>query len=256
MFRPRVIPVLLLKDKGLVKSKRFKDHKYIGDPLNAVKIFNDLQCDELIFLDIMATKEHRVISPEFVKTVGEYTNMPFAAGGGIRTLEQIRALLNSGTEKVIINSYAAEDPGFVLKAAEEFGSSTIVICIDVKKKWWGNICTWTVNGTRPTRYHPLQFARLMEEMGAGEIIIQSIEKDGVMEGYDTGLLQLISEAVNIPVIGLGGAGSIEHMRQALQKTKVNALAAGSFFVYKGINKGVLINYPDATDLNQLKKIPG
>jgi cyclase len=138
MFRPRVIPVLLLRNLGLVKSIKFKDYRYIGDPINAVKLFNDLRADELVFLDISASKENRKISLEFVRKVGDESNMPFAVGGGIRTLLDIREILNSGAEKVIINTAAAENPEFIKQASQEFGSSTIVVCLDIKKKFLGN----------------------------------------------------------------------------------------------------------------------
>lgn len=248
MFRPRIIPVLLLQNKALVKSKAFKDYRYIGDPINAVKIFNDLKADELVFLDISATKEGRLISLDFVKNVGEEANMPFAVGGGIRSIEDIRSIIGAGAEKVIINSYAVENPDFIYQASETFGSSTIVVCIDVKKKLFGGLQTWTVSGTKSTGYSPVDFAKLMQEKGAGEIIIQSIEKDGMMNGYDIDLIRKISEAVSIPVVALGGAGNLNHMKQAFEEGFANGLAAGSMFVYYGALNGVLINYPKKSEL--------
>lgn len=248
MFRPRVIPVLLLKNLALVKSKGFKDYNYIGDPINAVRIFNDLKADELVFLDIMATKEKRLVSLDFVKDVGEEANMPFAVGGGITTIENIRNIINAGAEKVIINTHAAENPDFILEASETFGSSTIVVCIDVKKKLFGGQQTWVAGGSKSTGYSPVDFAKLMQEKGAGEIIIQSIEQDGKMNGYDINLIKSISEAVTIPVIALGGAGNLDHMKQAYNEAYANGLAAGSMFVYIGPHHGVLINYPQRLEL--------
>lgn len=248
MFRPRIIPVLLLKKKGLVKSKQFKDYKYIGDPINAVKIFNDLKADELVFLDINATKEKRLISLDFVKNVGEEANMPFAVGGGVRTIKNIKDIINSGAEKVIINTYANENPDFIKEATDTFGSSTIVVCIDVKKKRFSKIQTWTNCGAKATGYSPIDFAMLMQEKGAGEIIIQSIENDGLMTGYDIELIRKISENVSIPVVALGGAGNIQHLERAYKEGFANGLAAGSMFVYQGKNKGVLINYPEKAEL--------
>ncbi len=248
MLRPRIIPVLLLQKLSLVKTQQFKNPKYIGDPINAVKIFNDLRADELVFLDIEASKEKRLISLDFVKNVGEEANMPFAVGGGIRSIEDIRSIITTGAEKVIINSYAVENPDFIREASETFGSSTIAVCIDVKKKLFGGIQTWSHGGSKASGYSPIDFAKLMQEKGAGEIIIQSIEKDGTMAGYDIELIKQISEAVTIPVIALGGAGNMDHLKEGYEKGFANGLAAGSFFVYQGTKRGVLISYPEKEEL--------
>jgi imidazole glycerol-phosphate synthase subunit HisF len=248
MFRPRVIPVLLLRNQGLVKSIKFGNHRYIGDPINAVKIFNDLKADELVFLDILASREKRTISLEFIKSVGEEANMPFAGGGGITTLEQIKAIISTGAEKVVINTQAVLDPDFIRSASETFGSSTIVVCIDVKKGFTGKEQTWIFGGNKPTGIGPVEFAQLIEEKGAGEIIVQSIERDGTMTGYDIPLIRKISEAVKIPIVALGGAGNIEHMKQAYREGYANGLAAGSMFVYHGARNGILINYPELLEI--------
>jgi cyclase len=245
MYRPRIIPVLLLKNRGLIKTVAFDKPKYIGDPINAVHIFNDLHADELVFLDTEATREKRLISLEFVKDVGEEANMPFAVGGGISTIEDIRKVIAAGAEKVVICSAAANHPEFIREAADEFGSSTIAVCIDVKKKFLGGTKIWTHSGSKATSYTPVEFARLMEEKGAGEIIIQSIERDGSMNGYDIDLIRSIAEAVKIPVIALGGAGSTEDLKKAYHEAYANGLAAGSLFVYNDKHKGVLINYPES-----------
>jgi cyclase len=237
-----------LKDLALVKSIGFKNFKYIGDPINAVKIFNDLKADELVFLDITASKENRLISLDFVKDVGEEANMPFAVGGGIRSIVDIRKIISAGAEKVVINSYAAENPDFIKEASDTFGSSTIVVCIDVKKKLFGGLQTWTLNGSKSTKFSPIDFAKLMQEKGAGEIIIQSIERDGTMEGYDLELIKSISESVSIPVVALGGAGKLIHLEEGYQKGFANGLAAGSLFVYQGSKRGVLINYPGKKEI--------
>ena len=243
-LRPRIIPVLLLQKLSLVKTQNFKQPKYIGDPINAVKIFNDLKADELVFLDIDASKEKRTISLELVKDIGEEANMPFAVGGGIRSLETIRAIIAAGAEKVVINSYAVENPDFIAEAAATFGSSTIAVCIDVKKKFLSGIKTWSHGGSKSSAYSPVEFAQLMEEKGAGEIIIQSIERDGEMNGYDIELIKQISEAVTIPVIALGGAGNVAHLKEGAEKGFANGLAGGSMFVYQGPKRGVLISYPE------------
>jgi cyclase len=248
MLRPRIIPVLLLKGSGLVKSKQFKDHKYIGDPINAVKIFNDSNADELVFLDIDATKENRLISLDFVHEVGEEANMPFAVGGGIKTLENIQDIIAAGAEKVVINSYAAENPDFIAQAADAFGSSTIAVCIDFKSKFLGKMQTWTNGGTKGTGLNPIDFAKAMEQKGAGEIIIQSIERDGLMGGYDINMVKSIAEAVTIPVVALGGAGNLNHLKECYQQGYANGLAGGSIFVYKGTRNGVLISYPEKSEI--------
>jgi len=248
MFRPRVIPVLLLKDQALVKSVRFKQYKYIGDPINAVRIFNELTADELVFLDIDASRSGRLISLDFVREVGEEAFMPFSVGGGVRSIEDIKAILAAGAEKVIIGTRAGLKPDFIKEASERFGSSTIVVCIDVKKKLFKGDRTWVLNGSTSTQYTPLEFATLMEENGAGELIIQSIERDGTMNGYDIDLIKTISTAVGIPVIALGGAGRKEHLTDAFREGRANAVAAGSLFVYQNESRGVLINYPEKGEL--------
>ncbi|PYT00006.1 MAG: imidazole glycerol phosphate synthase subunit HisF [Acidobacteria bacterium] len=248
MFRPRVIPVLLLKDQALVKSVRFKNCKYIGDPINAVRIFNELKADELVFLDIDASRKDRAISLDFVREVGEEAFMPFSVGGGVRTIEDIKAILAAGAEKVIVGTRAGLEPAFIREASERFGSSTIVVCMDVKKKLFYGDRTWVINGSRSTPYTPLEFARLMEENGAGELIVQSIDRDGTMNGYDVDLIKTVSTAVGIPVIALGGAGRKEHLTDAFRDGRANALAAGSMFVFQDKRRGVLINYPEKGEL--------
>jgi cyclase len=251
MFRPRIIPVLLLKGNGLVKSIKFKDYRYIGDPINAVKIFNDLKADELIFLDILASKLNRCISLDFVRKVGEEANMPFAVGGGIRTIQDIKGIINTGAEKVVINSYAVENPEFIRKASDEFGSSTIVVSMDVKKKLFAKKQLYTYGGTKSTGIDPVFFAGLMQKMGAGEIIINSIEKDGTMQGYDLELIKSIAEAVSIPIVALGGAGKPDDFKKAISQAYASAVAAGSMFVYHGPRMAVLVNYPDKDLLGKI-----
>lgn len=249
--RPRVIPVLLLKGNGLVKSVKFKDYRYIGDPINAVKIFNDLKADELAFLDILASKEKRCISLDFIRKVGDEANMPFSVGGGIRTIKEIREIINAGAEKVVINTYAVEKPEFIKEASDAFGSSTIAVSMDVKKKFLGKLQVYTLGGTKATGVDPVAFAKLMESMGAGEIMVNSIENDGMMEGYDLELVKMISKAVTIPVVAVGGAGSLIHLKQAVQEAYASAVAAGSMFVYHGPRRAVLVNYPQREELVRL-----
>lgn len=249
MLRPRIIPVLLLRNNVLVKTIGFKNEKYIGDPINAVHIFNDLHADELVFLDIDAGSQDRLIDRDLVRKIGEEADMPFAVGGGIRSVEHVRQLIAAGAEKVVISSYAVENPNFIRQVSNEFGSSTIVVCMDVKKKFLGSNVVWTQGGKKSSSYKPVDFARLMEEKGAGELIVQSIEKDGSMSGYDIELIRSISEAVTIPVVALGGAGKPDDLKEARNKGYANGLAAGSLFVYQSTRRGVLINYPEKGSLD-------
>ena len=251
MFRPRVIPTLLLRGQALVKSIGFKKHRYIGDPMNAVKIFNDLKADELIFLDIEASKNNRLIPIQFVKDVGAEANMPFSVGGGIRTLSDIREIIGAGAERVVINSAAIEDPTFVQRASQEFGTSTITVCLDVKKKLFSGHRVWSHGGKRAAKFRPLEFAQLMEEMGAGELVVQSITQDGAMSGYDVELTSEISKSVKIPVVALGGAGNLDHLKTAYTEGHASGLAAGSIFVYHGPKRGVLINYPERHEIKEM-----
>lgn len=244
MFRPRIIPVLLLNKDHLVKSVQFKNYNYIGDPINAVKIFNEMKADELVFIDIAATLENRMISVDFVKEVGEEANMPFTVGGGIKTLEDIHKVISLGAERVLIGSQAALNPDFIKSASDNFGSSTISVCMDVKKTFFGAEKVWIQNGKKSLNYSPEDYAKYMEGMGAGEIIVQSIIKDGTMEGYDMELVKRIVDAIKIPVIALGGAGSLKHLSDLYHHSPASGLAAGSLFVYQGVHKGVLISYPN------------
>ena len=249
MYRPRIIPVLLLKGKGLYKSVKFKNFNYIGDPINAVKLFNDLKADELTFLDINASKEKRTISLDLIKDIGEEASMPFAVGGGIKSIKDIEQIIKSGAEKVVINTQAIENPDFIIEASNYFGSSTICICVDVKKNLFGKQKIVSNAGTKLSSYKILDFCKLMEQNGAGELIVQSIDKDGTMSGYDTNLLSSVSRHVTIPVVGLGGASSLTDLKEAYQTCNLNGLAAGSLFVYQGTKKGVLINYPEKNEVS-------
>jgi cyclase len=244
MFRPRIIPVLLLQNRGLVKTTRFGHPRYIGDPINAARIFNDLEADELIVLDIHATREGRTIATDFVKSVGEEVSMPFAAGGGIRSISQIRAILAAGAEKVVLGAYAAENPSFVREASRHFGSSTIVVCVDVKNTPTRGARVYTCSGKSPTPHDPIEFAKLLQEEGAGEVLVQSIDRDGTRNGYDIDLIRRLSLSVSIPVIALGGASTRADLREAYVHGNASAVAAGTMFVLHGAKRGVLISYPN------------
>jgi imidazole glycerol-phosphate synthase subunit HisF len=251
MFRPRVIPCLLLHDRGLVKTVKFRAGRYIGDPLNAVKIFNEKQADELIFLDITASRENRTIDVEMVKKIGDQAFMPFTVGGGIRTLQDIKEIIGAGAEKVAINSHAVRHPFFIQKAAEVFGSSTIVVAMDVKLDFFGRYQVFIDDGTKKIPMDPRLHAQNMESMGAGEILVNSMDRDGTMKGYDVQLIRTIADAVQIPVIACGGAGRLSDLSTAVLDGHASALAAGSLFVYHGQLRAVLINFPAQQELVQI-----
>jgi len=244
MYRPRIIPVLLLKNNGLVKSIQFKNHKYIGDPINAVRIYNELEADEIIFLDIEATKNGRCVDVQLVKDIGEEANMPFGVGGGINSLSQIEKLIHAGAEKVVICSEALHRPEFIKEASQEFGSSTIAVCVDVGKSFFGGTKLYSHSGSKAHALELDSFTQKMEDFGAGELIIQSIVQDGKMSGYDHAISISAAKKISIPVTVLGGAGSMEDIKSLHEQHPFNGYAAGSLFVYQGKLRGVLINYPN------------
>jgi len=250
MLKTRVIPCLLLKNLGLVKTARFDNARYIGDPINAVKIFNEKEVDEIIFLDIAATAEKRGPSFELLSKITNEAFMPFSYGGGIRTLADIRKVLWLGAEKVVINSYALENPEFIKEASQQFGSQSIVVSIDAKKNSRGGYEVFSNNGKKNTKLDPAKWAKQAEEMGAGEIFLSSIDRDGLMNGYDTELVEKVAKAVSIPVIACGGAGKTEDFKSAV-KAGASAVSAGSMFVFFGPNRAVLINYPDVKELEKI-----
>jgi len=252
MFRPRIIPVLTLKGKGLVKTIKFDKRRarYLGDPINAVHIFNDLEADELIFLDITATIKGRCISSELVKSIGEEAYMPFAVGGGITNINQIHQLISAGAEKVIINTSCVKSPELISEASRQFGNQSIVAAIDFKKAIFGKLRIYINDGSTQVNTDIEQHIRILEESGAGELFINSIDRDGMMSGYDLELVKYISDLVKIPVIACGGAGDLSDLAKVTRQAKASAAAAGSMFVYHGSRNAVLINYPDKQELIQ------
>jgi cyclase len=247
----RIIPCLLLRNNGLVKTIKFKDSIYIGDPINAVRIYNEKEVDELIFLDIDATREKKEPPFGMIRNLAGECFMPFAYGGGIETLSQIEEIIKSGAEKIVINTQAFQKKNFIYDAANRFGSSTIVVSIDVKKRIIGGKTVHISGGRIDTGMNPLEYAKEMEDQGAGEIFINSIDRDGTMEGYDIELIKSISEAVNIPVIACGGAGNLEDLKLAVCKGCASAAAAGSLFVFHGKRRAVLITYPSYKEISEL-----
>lgn len=250
MLKIRVFPTLLLNGIGAVKTIRFRNPIYIGDPMNAARIFSAKGADELALLDIMATVENRLIKTEIVSHISDECMMPLTAGGGVKTLEDIRKLLNAGAEKVAINSQAIIHPEFVARSADTFGSSTIVISIDAKRVG-GGYQVFTHHGTQPAGVDPVSLAVKMEELGAGEILINSIDQDGMREGFDIELVQQVADAVKIPVIACGGAGKLEDIGRVVKEGHVSAVTAGSLFVFQGRRRAVLINFPTREELNEV-----
>jgi len=251
MIRPRVIPCLLLKNRVLVKTVKFKDPIYVGDPLNAIKIFNEKGVDELILLDITATVKGLLPDFDMIAKLAEECFMPVCYGGGIRTVDTIRKIFRSGIEKVSIGSYAVENPSFIKEAAAEFGNQSIVVCIDVKKNSLNRYRVVTRNGRRMTDIDPFEYAVKIAEMGAGELLINSIDRDGTMMGYDIGLINKITDSITIPVIASGGAGKMEDIYEVITKGGASSAAAGSLFVFYGRLRAVLINYPNMDELEKI-----
>jgi cyclase len=251
MFRPRVIPCLLLKNLGLVKTVKFRDPIYLGDPINIVKIFNDKEVDELLFLDTTASIEQKKPPFELIARIADECFMPLGYGGGIRNITDIKKILTLGVEKVSINSYALENPCFIRQAADLFGSQSIVVSIDVKKDWLGRYRVFTYGGKKDTGLEPTRVADQMEGVGAGELIITSIDRDGTMQGYDVNLIKSVADAVSIPVVACGGARNISDLYTGVKQGGVSAVAAGSMFVFQGRHRAVLISYPSADELEKV-----
>lgn len=249
MRRVRVIPVLLLHNNGLVKSVRFKRYTYVGDPINAVKIFNEKEIDEIVILDIDATKEKRGPDFERISEIAGEAFIPLAYGGGITTIEQVKKLFYLGVEKIILNNSAVNNPALITAAASLVGSQSVVVSIDVKKNLFGKYKVYTGNGRENTGHDPLSFAREMQAAGAGEIFLNSIDRDGTYAGYDHSLIKEVSHAVTIPLIACGGASETGDFAGAVA-SGASAVAAGSMFVFQRPHNAVLISYPSQQELTQ------
>lgn len=243
MLRSRIIPCLLVRRNGLVKTLRFEDQKYVGDPINAVKIYNEKQVDELMVIDIDATVENRAPNLELIQNLAAESRMPLCYGGGISTAEQAREIISLGVEKVAVSAAAVQRPGLISEIAEQIGTQSVVVVIDVKKRRLSRSYNlMTHNGTRKQSADPIEFAAKAEELGAGEIVLNSIDNDGVMQGYDLSIARQLRDAVSIPITILGGAGKIGDMEVLINELGTVGAAAGSLFVFKGPYKAVLISY--------------
>jgi imidazole glycerol-phosphate synthase subunit HisF len=247
MLRPRIIPCLLVKDKGLVKTVNFKNPKYVGDPINAVRIFNEKEVDELMVIDIDATTDNREPDYKMIENLAAECRMPLCYGGGVKTVEQAQRIFSLGVEKIAISSAAIENISLISEIAKVVGNQSVIIVIDVKKKLLGGYEVCTHNGKKKTGKDPVEFAKQVQKLGAGEIVVNSIDNDGVMKGFDFTIIDKIRQAVSIPMTVLGGAGSLEDISKVIEKYKIIGVSAGSLFVFKGVYKAVLINYPSKID---------
>jgi cyclase len=248
MRRTRVIPTLLLRGAGLVKTTAFRNPVYVGDPINAIRIFNEKEVDELVLLDITASRTGKGPAFATIENIASECFMPVAYGGGISSVEHIRKVLGSGIEKVVINSAALRHPDLVRDAAREFGSQAIAVSIDVKRRLFGRYEVYGEGGSKATGHDPVAYARKMQDLGAGEILLASIDRDGTMTGYDLELVSRVAAAVGIPVIASGGAGKVADFVDA-RRTGAAAVAAGAMFVFHGPHRAVLITYPSQAELS-------
>lgn len=244
MLQTRVIPALLLNGSSLVKTIKFRKPNYIGDPINTVRIFNELEVDELIFLDINASISNQTPNFEVLKDIAKECFMPLGYGGGITNFEMVQRIFSIGFEKVVLNTVTHDNPNLITQIAEHFGNQAVIVSVDVKKNLWGRYEVWCEGGRRNTKKDPVEWALEIENLGAGEILLTSIDKEGTWSGFDNQLIKRVSDQVSIPVIANGGAGSIEHIVSVVKQGNANAVALGSMVVYQKEGMGVLINFPD------------
>ena len=252
MLRSRVIPCLLIKNNGLVKTVGFDKPKYVGDPLNAVRIFNEKEVDELMVVDIDATTQNRELNYKLIANLAAECRMPLCYGGGVKTPEQVQRIISLGVEKVALSSAVVSNPSLVAKAAEWVGSQSIVVVMDVKKVGlMRRYEVFTHNATKGTGLDPVAWAKQVEELGAGEVVLNSIDQDGEMKGYDLTLVERVRQATTLPMTVLGGAGSLSDLEVLIRRFGTIGAAAGSLFVFKGKYKAVLINYPSRSEKDAL-----
>ncbi|MEQ8523503.1 AglZ/HisF2 family acetamidino modification protein [Gracilimonas sp.] len=254
MLEYRIIPSLLLSNGGLVKTTKFKNPNYVGDPINVVKIFNAKLADELVLLDIGVSKKNQPPNFKLLNRIAKEAFMPMGYGGGIKKISEIAKIFRLGYEKVIINNHALTNPEFITEAANNFGSQSIVVGIDVKKDFLGRYFVYDHVKKKRVKLTPVELAKKAEMLGAGELIIYSVDNDGVMKGYDLSLIEIINKSVDIPVVALGGAGSVEDLIEVLSVGNSVAAGAGSIFIYRMPHKAVLISYPDRRVIKEKMEI--
>jgi cyclase len=254
MLRPRIIPSLLVHENGLVKTVNFKNPKYVGDPINAVKIFNEKAVDELAVFDIDATVLGKEPNYSLIERLASQSMMPLCYGGGVKTVEQAQRIFSLGIEKIALSSAVLQDPKLITEISDRVGAQSVIVVLDVKKKLLGGYEVYTHNGKKATGINPFKFIEEAQKLGAGEIVINSIDKDGVMKGYDLDLIAKVREKISLPMTVLGGAGSLQDIEKVIDVHGVIGVAAGSLFVFKGPYKAVLINYPTQLEKNKIFKI--
>lgn len=250
MLRPRIVPFLLVRNRGLQKTVAFGSGKYVGDPMNAVRIFNEKEVDELAVLDIDASREGREPDYRLIESLASECRMPLSYGGGVRTVEQVQRIIGLGVEKVAMSSAALRDPGLVSAAVERVGSQSVVVVLDVRQTGRRHE-VFTHNGTRPTGLSAVEGARMAQARGAGEIVLNSIDRDGTMSGYDVELVAQVREATTLPMTVVGGAGSLADLVDLIRRFGTIGAGAGSLFVFKGKHRAVLINYPNRAEKDAL-----
>lgn len=250
MVRTRVIPCLQLAGESLVKTVKFGEYGYIGDPINTVRIFNELEVDELCFLDIRATREGREPNLDVLGRICDECFMPLAYGGGIHDFNVAKKIFSLGFEKVVVNTHAYRDPSFITKLSEHFGAQAVIGSIDFKKTLFGKYQVFVNDGQGKTPLEPLEWAQQLTALGAGELLLTSMDRDGTWAGYDVELTRRVASAVAIPVIANGGAGSIEHINEVVKTGNASAVALGSMVVYQKKGMGVLVNFPDRKELER------
>lgn len=248
MLRPRVIPALLLRNESLVKTVQFGKFSYIGDPCNTVRIFNELEVDELLFLDITATREGRRPNLRVLRDIADECFMPLAYGGGIRTFDDAKSVLEIGIEKVAVNSAAFANPALVTEIANCYGSQAVVASIDVRRSWRGAHRVHRHEAGTSLGLSPVHWAQEMERRGAGEILLTSVDREGTWSGFDVALVRAVTQAVQVPVIAHGGCGRLQHIGEALAEGRASAVATGSMVVFQKQGMGVLVNFPSPADL--------
>lgn len=253
MLYPRIIPCLLVHNKGLVKTVKFKDPKYVGDPINAVKIFNEKEADELMVLDIDASRENREPDYKMIENLARECRMPLCYGGGIKTAEQAQRIFNLGVEKIAISSVAVENQNIIKEITVQVGNQSLVVVLDVKKKMFGGYDIYTHNGKNKAKVDLIKFVQELQSLGVGEIVLNAIDNDGEMKGYDFDLIDKVKPLVNVPLTVLGGAGTMEDIGSLIHRYGIIGASAGSLFVFKGKYRAVLISYPSDAEKNLLVK---
>ena len=244
MLRTRIIPALLLRDECLVKTTKFGQFTYVGDPANTVRIFNELEVDELLFLDISASREKRKPNLKVLREIADECFMPLGYGGGVSTLEQAKEVFDIGFEKIALNSNAHENPNLISEISKSYGRQAVIVSIDYKETFWGNKTVRTLSGTKNTKIDPITWAQQVEDLGAGEILLTSINHEGTWSGFDYDIIKEVADAVTIPVVAHGGASCNRDIQKVVKESHASAVALGSMVVFQKKGMGVLVNFPN------------